>query len=224
MEVAPPTDKSEGDAAIDGESGDGGPDHPALDHGHGGAEAFESFVPEPERKQDEDEGVGERSECASAMIAVGFFAIGRPFGPAHREIGNAERGDVRKIVNRVVQKGDAAAENAAKNLRYNQTERGGHGPAKHRGAQRGVRVSGVRVAGGMRMTGVTVIVRMSGHPPYSTRSMAAVQPFRVLIRQYDTSPRELIDAPSVGCDHEASFPFRSRWGGSSLPPGALPSY
>jgi hypothetical protein len=126
-------------------------------------------------------------------------------------------------VNRVVQKGDAAAENAAKNLRYNQTERGGHGPAKHRGAQRGVRVSGVRVAGGMRMTGVTVIVRMSGHPLYSTRAMAAVQPFRVLIRQYDTSPRELIDAPAVGCDHEASFPFRSCWCGTSLHAGALRS-
>jgi len=37
------------------------------------------------------------------------------------------------------------------------------------------------------MTGVTVIVGMSGHPPYSTRAMAAVQPFPVLIRHYDTS-------------------------------------
>jgi hypothetical protein len=55
-----------------------------------------------------------------------------------------------------------------------------------------VRVAGVtasvRVAGGMRMTGVTAIVGMSGHRTYSTRRMAAAQPFRVLIRQYDTSP------------------------------------
>jgi hypothetical protein len=95
-------------------------------------------------------------------------------------------------VNRIVEKSDAAAENAAKNLRYNQAERGGHGPAEHRGAKCGVRVAGVTssvsVAGGLRMTGVTVIVGMSGHRTYSTRRMAAVQPFRVLIRQYDTSP------------------------------------
>jgi hypothetical protein len=38
------------------------------------------------------------------------------------------------------------------------------------------------------MTGVTVIVGMSGHPPYSTRTMAAAQPFPELIGQYDTSP------------------------------------
>jgi len=93
------------------------------------------------------------------MIAVSFFGIGGPFGPAHGEIGNAERGDVGKIVNRVVQKGDAAAENAAKSLRDHQAQRGGHGPAKHGGAQRGMSVAGVtvtsvRIAGGMRMTGV----------------------------------------------------------------------
>src|SRR5205814_7628155 len=139
-------------------------------------EAFESCISEPERKQDEDEGVGECSECAGAMIAVGLFAIGRPLGPAHREVGNAERGDVGKIVNRVVQKGDAAAENAAKNLRDHQTEGGDHGPGKHRG----VRVAGVSVAGGMRMTGVTVVVGMSGHPSYSTRTMTAVQSFPAL--------------------------------------------
>src|SRR2546421_387029 len=188
IEVAPPADESEGDAAIDGESGDGGPDHPALDHGHGGAEALESFIPEPERKQDEDEGVGERSKRAGAVIAVGLFAIGGPFGPAHREIGNAERGEVGKIANRVVEKGDAAAENAAKDLRHNQTESGSHGPAKHGGAQRGVSVAGVSVAGGTRMTRVTVVVGMSGHPLYSTGTRAAGQPFPLLVRQYDTSP------------------------------------
>src|SRR5260370_10499122 len=152
MEVAPPTEKSEGDAAIDGESGDGGPDHPALDHGHGGAEAFESFVPEPERKQDEDEGVGERSERAGAVIAVGLFAIGRPFCPAHREIGNAGRGAVGEIVNRVVEKGDAAAENASKDLGYNQTERSGHGPPKQRGPQRRTRMATRNVSTDMRLT------------------------------------------------------------------------
>jgi len=43
------------------------------------------------------------------------------------------------------------------------------------------------------MTGVIVvmIMGMSGHSPYSTRSMATVQPFPVLIRQYDTSPQRI---------------------------------
>jgi hypothetical protein len=49
-------------------------------------------------------------------------------------------------------------------------------------------MASVSVAEGMRMTGVTVIVGMSGHPLYSTRTMAAVQPFPLLVRQYDTSP------------------------------------
>lgn len=56
---------------------------------------------------------------------------------------------------------------------------------------------------------MTVIVRMGGHRAYSTRPTATVQPFPVLIGQYDTSPRELIDAPSLGCDHETSFAFRA---------------
>jgi hypothetical protein len=49
-------------------------------------------------------------------------------------------------------------------------------------------VAGVTVASvSVRMTGVTLIVRMGGHPSYSTRTMTAVQPFPVLIGQYDTS-------------------------------------
>jgi hypothetical protein len=44
------------------------------------------------------------------------------------------------------------------------------------------------------MTGMTVvmvvimIMGVVGHPPYSTRSMAAAQPFPVLITHYDTLP------------------------------------
>src|SRR5260370_24691617 len=91
MEVAPRFDESKGDAAINGERANGSPDHPALDHGHGGAEALESFISKPERKQNEDKGVGERSEGASAVIAVGFFAIGGPCGPPHRDEEKRER-------------------------------------------------------------------------------------------------------------------------------------
>src|SRR5258708_8145685 len=98
IEVAPRFDESKGDAAINGERANGSPDHPALDHGHGGAEAFESFVSEPERQQNEDKGVGERSERASAVIAVGFFAIGGPLGPAPPERGYIERPGVGKNV------------------------------------------------------------------------------------------------------------------------------
>ncbi len=51
-----------------------------------------------------------------------------------------------------------------------------------------MRVAGVTVVKRMRMTGVTVFMRMgmSGHPHHSTRSMKGLQPFRALIRQYDT--------------------------------------
>jgi hypothetical protein len=43
---------------------------------------------------------------------------------------------------------------------------------------------------GMRMTGVIVVMIMGvgGHPPYSTRWMAATQPFPLLITHYDTLP------------------------------------
>jgi hypothetical protein len=47
-------------------------------------------------------------------------------------------------------------------------------------------VAGMIVAVRMRMTGLTVIVRMGGHRPYSTRPMGPAQPFGVLIGQYDT--------------------------------------
>jgi len=49
-------------------------------------------------------------------------------------------------------------------------------------------VAGVTVVKGMRMTGVTVFMRMgmSSHPHHSTRSMKGLQPFPALIRQYDT--------------------------------------
>ncbi len=92
----------------------------------------------------------------------------------------------------VVQKRDASAKDAAENFSYDQTERGGHGPAKHRRAQRGVNMTGVTVASmvmGVQVTGMTVLMFMDigGHRFYSTRRIRAKQPFRVLIRQYDTS-------------------------------------
>ena len=55
-------------------------------------------------------------------------------------------------------------------------------------------MAGVTVVVGMRMTGVIVVMvvvmirGMVGHQPYSTRSMAATQPYPVLIRHYDTLP------------------------------------
>src|SRR5260370_31218026 len=97
IEVAPRFDESKGDAAINGERANGSPDHPALDHGHGGVEAFESFISEPERKQNKDKGVGERSERASAVIAVGFFAIGGPLGPRRSQEGKTRAGERRQV-------------------------------------------------------------------------------------------------------------------------------
>jgi hypothetical protein len=51
-----------------------------------------------------------------------------------------------------------------------------------------MRVAGVTVVKRMRVTRMTVVMRMgmSGHPHHSTRSTKGLQPFPELIRQYDT--------------------------------------
>src|SRR5712692_7294533 len=48
-------------------------------------------------------------------------------------------------------------------------------------------------------------------------------PFPCLLGSMTLRLRELIDAPSVGCDHEASFSFRACWRGTSLHTGVLRS-
>src|SRR5713101_8257930 len=50
IEIAAAADERESDAAVYGEGGDGGPDHPALADGHGRAETFDGFIAEPERE------------------------------------------------------------------------------------------------------------------------------------------------------------------------------
>jgi hypothetical protein len=51
-------------------------------------------------------------------------------------------------------------------------------------------VAGMAMGVGMRIAAVAMVmcVRMVGHQAYSTRGRAVVQPFRALIRQYDTLP------------------------------------
>src|SRR5467141_1237483 len=63
--------------------------------------------------------------------AVGLFAVSGTLGIAHGEIGNADGGNIRKIVNGIVQEGDAAAQDSAEYFSDHQTESGGHGPAQH---------------------------------------------------------------------------------------------
>src|SRR4029077_3909073 len=103
IEIAAPADERESNAAVDGESGQGSPDHPALDDGDGGAEPSDGFITEPKRKQNQDRRVGVGSKSASAVIAVGFFAVSGPLGVTHGEIGNADGGNIGKIVDRIVQ-------------------------------------------------------------------------------------------------------------------------
>jgi len=92
----------EGDAAVDGESGERSPDHPAFDDFDRGTKALDGFVAEPGGEKDEKDRVGECGESSGAMIAVGFVAIGGAFCPAHGEPGDAESWNVGKIVNGVV--------------------------------------------------------------------------------------------------------------------------
>src|SRR5882672_7945911 len=120
------------------------------------------------------------------MVAVGLFTVGRAFSPAHRKVGDADGGDIGKIVNRVIQKGDAAAQDSAENFRDDKAESHNHGPAKDGGAECGVSVAGVDMIVAMRMTGVIVAVRMRAHAHHSTHSMDTLQPSSALIRQFDT--------------------------------------
>jgi hypothetical protein len=75
------------------------------------------------------------------VVAVRFLGVGGALGPVHREPGNAESGYVREVVDGVVEQGDGVSEQAADDLRSDQTQRGGHGPTEDRRAQGGVRVT-----------------------------------------------------------------------------------
>src|SRR6266446_656489 len=75
-------------------------------------------------------GAGKR---AGAVVAVGLFGVGGALGPAHGEPGNAEGGNVGKIVDGVVEESDGMSEKAADNFSDNQAESGDHGPAEHGG-------------------------------------------------------------------------------------------
>ena len=102
VEVFVAAHDGERDAAVDGERGEGGPDHPALDDGDGSAEALNSFVAEPRGEENEENSVCEGGERAGAMVAVGFVGVGGTLRPAHGDPGDAERGDIGKIVDGVV--------------------------------------------------------------------------------------------------------------------------
>ena len=79
------------------------------------------------------------------MITVGFLVVGGARRPAHREPGDAERRDVRKIVHCVVQEGDAATEDTAYNFREDESKCSDHSPAEHAGTQRRMSVACVGV-------------------------------------------------------------------------------
>ena len=196
IQIAAAANERESDAAVHGERGERSPDHPAFDDAHGRAEALEGFVAEPERKQHKQQCVRERRENSGAVIAVGFFGVGGTLGPAHGETGNADRGNVGKIVHRVIQKRDGVAEDAAEDFGDDQAESGGHGPAEHRGPQRrvGVTVMIVRVVHVAIVMAVLGIVagrrgRGNGRPfaPFYALCGAARSPFE-LSGQFDTSP------------------------------------
>ena len=93
------------------------------------------------------------------MVAVGFLGVSGTLRPAHGEIREAYRGDIRKIVDRVVEQGDGVAEDTADDFGANKAESGGHSPAKNAGAEGRVLVAVVAVAVAMRMA---VTMRMSG--------------------------------------------------------------
>jgi hypothetical protein len=141
VQVGVPADEGQRDAAVDKQGRQGGPDHPALDDFHRSAQALDGFVAQPQRKQNEKDRIGERRERPGAMISVGSLRIGRPLRPTHGQPGNPQRGDIRKVVDRVVQQRDGMTKNAAENFRDNQAERRRHGPRQNGWPHRWVRVA-----------------------------------------------------------------------------------
>src|SRR5271155_5499154 len=145
------------------------------------------------------------------MVAVGFLGVGGALGPAHGQGGDPECGNVGKIVDRVVQEGYAASEQATANFGDDQAEGSGDGPAEDSGAQLrmcvafvAVRVGVSRVA--VRMTygrlsrrlavrvAVVRAVTVLPHGIYVTRMSVWMQPHGVivdgLVGQFDTeAPR-----------------------------------
>src|SRR5215813_5139377 len=206
IQVFMTANESERDSTIDGEGGDGRPDHPAFHDGDGRAQTVDGFPGQPECQEDEANGIRERCECAGAMIAVSFVGVGGPLRPAHGQIGDAESRNVGKVVNGIVEQGDAVAEQASYDFGCNQAEGGDHGPAKDGWAQWGMAGMAVTVAVTMAMTEMAVrgfrgsalganvlgavvagaIVRMDmrSHPAHCTQPGGSAQPRGELIRQF----------------------------------------
>src|SRR6516162_4850393 len=96
------------------------------------------------------------------MISIGFFAVGGTLRPAHRQVGDAQSGNVGKVMDGVVEERDAAPENAAENFRDDQAEREDHGPAKDGRLQRTLSMAAVGMSMAVVMiVPVVVIVPMS---------------------------------------------------------------
>src|ERR1700674_1389811 len=81
VEVAAAAHKRESDAAVHRERCEGRPDHPALDDVYGSAQTLDGFVTKPQRKNDENDGIGECGEDSGAMIAVSLLGVGGTLGP-----------------------------------------------------------------------------------------------------------------------------------------------
>ena len=109
----------------------------------------------------------------------------------HGEIGDAERGDIRKVMHGIIEQRHAAADDAAKNFGHHQSDGENHGPAKNRRLQRGMSMPGaamlVRRCGMAVTVIVAMAVRMPGHDPI-LRASQRVRPSGALIRHFDTVP------------------------------------
>ena len=102
VEIAAGIDEGQSDSAVDGKRGERGPDHPAFDNGDRRTEALDGFIAEPSGEQYQNEGIGVSGESAGAMVAEGFFPVGRALGPTHGQVGEANGGYVGKIVDCVI--------------------------------------------------------------------------------------------------------------------------
>lgn len=146
VEIAARFDQGQGNAAVDSQGGDGGPDHPAFNDRNRRAEALDGFIAEPGGKQYQHKRIGVGGQGTSAVIAKRFFFVRGALGPAHGQVGKPDSRHVRKIVHGVIQQSDGMTKDASEDFCNHETERGGHGPSQDRWRKSRMLVTGVLVA------------------------------------------------------------------------------
>ncbi len=80
------------------------------------------------------------------MISVGFLKVRGALRPTHRQVRNAQCGNIRKVVDGIVQEGYAASEQTAEDLGDHEAKGRCDGPAQDGRAQLGMSMAFMTMA------------------------------------------------------------------------------